>query len=150
MGISILVRMESCMRKLREMLNRFMVGRYGVDKLNQFLIYVALITSVITLIVRNGTLNSFLGAVSTVSLLTAMLRMISRNYNARYQENIQFVKATKPINAQIEILKLRWRDKDTHKYVKCDVCKTYTRVPKNVGKIRIKCRKCGNEFIKRT
>lgn len=137
------------MQKLREMLSRFMVGRYGVDKLNQFLIYVALVSSVISLIIRTGMITSLAGAVSTVSLVTAIFRMFSKNVNARYQENIQFIKATKPANAQIEVWKLMWRDRNTHKYVKCDKCKTYTRVPKNVGKIKIKCRKCGNEFIKR-
>lgn len=137
------------MQKLREFLNRFFTGRYGVDKLNQFLVYLALVSSVITLVVRRGMISSFLGALSTISLITAIFRMVSKNYNARYQENIQFIKATKPINAQIEVWKLMWRDKDTHKYVKCDKCKTYTRVPKNVGKIKIRCRKCGNEFIKR-
>ena len=59
------------------------------------------------------------------------------------------MKATKPIRAELQLLKLRWRDRKEYKYVRCDNCKNVMRVPKNKGRIKIKCRKCGNEFIKR-
>ena len=40
------------MGKFREKLQRFMIGRYGMDQLNQFLLYAVLAVILINLFVR--------------------------------------------------------------------------------------------------
>lgn len=137
------------MKKIKNFLNKFMQDRYGVDMLNQTLVYIGLIFSIIAVLVQNPNGRRIFQNLTLVVILYAVFRMLSKNINKRYQENIKFVKATKPIRAEIQILRLKWRDRKEYKYVRCDNCKNVMRVPKNKGKIKIKCRKCGNEFIKR-
>ncbi len=48
------------------------------------------------------------------------------------------------------IKKERKESKKLYKYYKCPKCKTELRVPKGKGKIKIKCPKCQEQFIKRT
>lgn len=137
------------MNKFEEKLRKFMSGRYGVDKLNQFLIYFSFIISLISLFIRNTSYRSFLGVIMWIMIGFALFRILSKNVTVRYQENIKFMKATKPIRAEIELLRLKFQNRDKVKYIKCPNCKTVVKVPKNAGKIKIRCRKCGNEFIKR-
>ena len=42
------------MNKLREMLAKFMYGRYGTDRLNMFLLIVLIVCAGLNLFVRNG------------------------------------------------------------------------------------------------
>ncbi len=44
----------------------------------------------------------------------------------------------------------RKESKKTYAYYRCPKCSTELRVPKGRGKIKIRCPKCGEEFIKRT
>ncbi len=48
------------------------------------------------------------------------------------------------------IKKERKESKKLYKYYKCPKCKTELRVPRGKGKIKIKCPKCQEQFIKRT
>ncbi len=91
------------MNKFEEKLRKFMSGRYGVDKLNQFLIYFSFIISLISLFIRNTSYRSFLGVIMWIMIGFALFRILSKNVTARYQENIKFMKATKPIRAEIEL-----------------------------------------------
>lgn len=126
-----------------------MKDRYGVDRFTQVLVYLAFILSCIAILVQNPNASAILQNITLIIVLYSLFRILSKNFNKRYQENIKFMKATKPIRAELQLLKLRWRDRKEYKYVRCDNCKNVMRVPKNKGRIKIKCRKCGNEFIKR-
>lgn len=137
------------MDKLKKFFQNFTKGRYGMDQLNVFLIYLVFVLSFVGIFVRSSTAFNVLRILAGILSVYAIFRILSKRISARYQENLKFLKATKPIRAQIDLMTLRWKDRKTHRYVKCPVCKKVMRVPKNAGKIKIKCPRCGHEFIKR-
>ena len=48
------------MNKIREKLQRFMIGRYGMDQLGQFIMYAVLVLIFLNVVVRVRILSSFL------------------------------------------------------------------------------------------
>ena len=63
-----------------------MIGRYGMDQLNQYLMY-----GVLILLVLNIFLDSFLlRAWAIIGIVYMYFRMLSRNINRRFQENQAF------------------------------------------------------------
>ena len=75
---------------MREKFYRFMQGRYGVDDLYRFLFWLAVIGIVLNWFVKSSAL-SFL---TTLILVYAMYRVLSRNHSARYTENQKYLNAT--------------------------------------------------------
>ena len=127
-------------------MQRFMIGRYGNDQLNQFILILALVLMVVELVTR----SSVLYLVSLALLVFSYLRAFSRNINKRYEENNKFLavkdRITGRFNRERDMARMR---KDYHIYT-CANCKQKIRIPKGKGKIRITCPKCGNAFIKRS
>ena len=79
-------------RKIGDALRRFMAGRYGTDKLNQWLLGLAIVLIVLGLIGgRAGSaILAVLGTVAYVPLIWSLFRMYSRNIEARRRENAAF------------------------------------------------------------
>ena len=48
------------MNKIREKFQRFMIGRYGMDQLGQFIMYAVLVLVFLNVVVRVRILSSFL------------------------------------------------------------------------------------------
>lgn len=132
-------------RRLGNSFRRMMDGRYGSDQLNM-----ALLVTAIVLALLNSILSAFIGgaAMSIVSLVLTILtysllgyelfRCFSRNIYKRRQENRRFM-----------TLWNRLRDR-SHRYFRCPQCRQLVRVPKNRGKLNIRCPKCGERFIRKT
>ena len=118
-------------RKIGDALRRFMAGRYGTDKLNQWLLGLAIVLIVLGLI-------GGLGTVAYVPLIWSLFRMYSRNIEARRRENAAF---------QRVLTQLKDRD---HRYYHCPKCRQTVRVPRGRGKINIRCPKCGEQFVKKS
>ena len=117
---------------------RFMMGRYGHDRLNMALLIVGLVLSVLSVFVNNWLLDLILtiGMYSMLSISVA--RCISRNTFKRYQENRKFL-----------LLMDRIKDRN-NRYYTCPKCRQTVRVPKGKGKIAITCPTCRETFIKKT
>ena len=118
-------------RKIGDALRRFMAGRYGTDKLNQWLL--GLIGGR-----ADSAVLSALGVVAYVPLIWSLFRMYSRNIEARRRENAAF---------QRVLTQLKDRD---HRYYHCPKCRQTVRVPRGRGKINIRCPKCGEQFVKKS
>ena len=117
---------------------QFMQGRYGGDKLNIALIWVAFGAYIISLFIPFDKVKLALLLVYYGLLIWAIFRMLSRNTYKRYQENRKYLQF-------IERLKDR-----QHKYFDCPRCRQQVRVPRGKGKISITCPKCKEKFIKKT
>ena len=73
-------------------LRRVMMGRYGQDHLNVFLLIIAILLSLIASLIRLG----FLSLLSYAVLLICFFRMLSRNITARRRENDRFLRLSPP------------------------------------------------------
>lgn len=124
---------------MKEKFARFMAGRYGVDALTKFMLYVAVALMVISMFFRNGILNSL----ALLLLILGYFRMFSKDIKRRYDENVKYWNLR---NRFVNFFKVR----KTHHIYRCPSCKQKIRIPKGKGKIEITCPKCKTRFIKRS
>lgn len=129
---------------MKEKLQRFMMGRYGVDALNKFLFGTTLALLIINMILRSSLLNTL----SLLLLIVCYVRMLSRNVQKRYNENVKFLNKKKDLLTYFQKEKSYFEQRKTHHIYKCPTCKQKIRVPKGKGKICITCPSCKTEFIK--
>lgn len=131
---------------MKQWLQRFLYGRYGVDQFSFFLLILSIILSL---------LNVFLGwpfmpIIYFLLIIWCWFRILSKNIYKRRAENDKFMKFYGPIRNWFKDKKERFRDRKTHKYFKCPSCGQRLRVPKGKGNITITCSKCKTKFDART
>lgn len=125
-------------------MRRMMYGRYGLDKLNVFLM-----TAAVALCLAGFLVSRFFGAVGAlIGTLTSLIsygllfwylfRVFSRNIEKRSLENRRYL-----------TLKARLTDR-SNRYYRCPNCRQTVRVPRGRGKICIKCPKCGEKFVRKS
>ena len=83
---------------MREKLRNFMIGRYGIDDLSKFLMGFALVLCILDIFVN----NAFLSLLFFVLIIYVYFRMLSRNYNKRYQENMKFLQVKNKVVAKFD------------------------------------------------
>ena len=119
-------------------IQRFMVGRYGHDRLNVALLVLGLILCMISMFVGNKLVVLLVTLCSYGLMTLALFRCFSRSTYKRYNENRKFL-------LMIDRIKDR-----AHRYYACPKCRQTVRVPRGKGKIAITCPKCREKFIKKT
>ena len=124
--------------KLRCVIQRFMAGRYGTDKLNMAILCSGLVCSLLASFFPGAVFKLALTAIAYGFMFFAIFRTLSRNIYKRYEENRKFL-----------LFFQKLKDKD-HRYYNCPRCHQQVRVPKGKGKISITCPKCREKFIKTT
>jgi len=129
--------MKNFFAKLRASMNRFMQGRYGLDRLNSTLLWISVALAVIAMIL-SGIPGLVFTLLAYVLMGIAIFRALSHNTYKRYRENRWFL---------LQLDRLKDRD---HRYYTCPKCRQSVRVPRGKGKIAITCPKCKEKFIKKT
>ena len=124
--------------KMAEGLRRFMMGRYGPDKLNSALLWTAVILMVVSLFIPSATVKLGMMVIYYALWGWSIFRMLSRNTYKRYRENRRFL-----------LLIDRFKDRE-HRYFDCPKCRQSVRVPRGKGKIAITCPKCKEKFVRKT
>lgn len=132
------------MRKIKNAIYRFMYGRYGNDTLNKTLLwgYVVLMLAymiVFLFIEENPFVYIAYLFLSWIVVAVIFFRSMSRNIAKRRRENEKFT-------AFFKLIRNKRRDRKTHVYRKCPVCKATLRLPKAKGKHTVVCPKCRNRF----
>ncbi len=127
---------------LRERFARFMMGRYGVDKLYYFLLGVCFVLIVINIFIGSYIISTL----ETLLLIYSIYRLLSRNIYKRQRENEKFLKLIDKPKKFINLQKCKHRDKKTHVYKKCPSCKNNLRLPREKGKHTVVCPCCKNRF----
>ncbi len=124
-------------------LQRLFYGRYGNDRLNQFLFICAML----------GVVLSFFGVpfcylVSVGLMVYAYFRMFSRNIGKRAAENQWYLRKEMKVRGLFQRKKREFGQHREYRIYKCPNCRQKLRVPRGKGHIAIRCRKCGHEFVR--
>ena len=133
---------------MKEKIGRFMAGRYGNDKLNQFMMAVFLGCAVLNLFVRNAYASTVLNSWECLLILLVYIRMFSRNISKRYAENRKYLALENRLRRFFGQKRYLMQQRKEYHIYKCPGCKQKIRIPRGKGKISIRCPKCGEEFIK--
>ena len=135
---------------MKDKLNRFMQGRYGVDNFARFTLGVALFVIVVGSFMRQNAAGGVLDTVGFILIIYTYFRILSRNISARYAENQKYLAKTYKIRTYIQQQKNSLAQRKAYHIYKCPGCKQKIRIPKGKGKIEIRCPKCGTTFIKKS
>lgn len=131
---------------MKKWLQKFMLGRYGVDKLSNAMIMLALAFILGSIFTKYSILNT----IGFLIIIIAYFRIFSRNIPKRYSENQKFLVWFNPIKSKFNKVKNKAKNSKDYKYFKCPQCGKEMRVPRKKGRVNIKCPKCGNSFTRRT
>jgi DNA-directed RNA polymerase subunit RPC12/RpoP len=123
-----------------------MMGRYGVDGFNRFLLILSFAAMFISGFLGGGIL--YLSAV--LILIYTYYRMLSRNINKRYSENMVYLKVKNRFLGFFIRGRNTVNQRRNYHIYKCPGCGQKIRIPKGKGKISITCPKCRAEFIKKS
>lgn len=124
----------------------FMQDRYGMDKLNNFILIVAAFLYFLNLLppIR----NSILILIVLLLVLLVVFRALSKNVTKRLYENRRFTDFYRAVTGFFRRQYLKLRDIRTHRYVRCPYCKAQLRLKKRTGTQHIHCPRCGKDFKK--
>lgn len=129
---------------------RFMYGRYGVDQYSKFLLGVSIVLCILNIFIPSGFFKLALVAIFWALLIFSYYRIFSKKIYKRAAENEKYLRKTDKIRRKLNSKKSEWANRNVYKYYSCPNCKQRIRVPKGRGKIKIRCPKCGTEFIKKS
>lgn len=129
---------------MREKLQRFMIGRYGVDELNRFLMTMAMVFVLLDLFVRSHFL--YLGGL--VFMVFCYVRMFSKNVGKRFKENQVYLHYQFFVKEYFRKQKFKLQEMRKYHIYRCPNCKQKIRIPRGKGKISIHCPKCHTDFIR--
>ena len=129
---------------MREKLQKFMIGRYGVDAFGKFLLGAVVVLWAINLFANSKILYSW----ALLLMVYAYFRMFSRNTTKRYQENLKFLQIKNKVVARFKSEKSQLKQRKTHHIYRCPTCRQKIRIPRGKGRICITCPKCKTEFTK--
>lgn len=125
---------------------RFMQGRYGTDQLSKAM----MIVGVIVMLIASIFPNNIVYLLSLFLIIISYTRIFSKNHQKRYKENQWYLKHFGFVSHMGTDLKRKLIQSKQYHIYKCPSCKQKIRIPRGKGKIQIKCRKCGHEFIKKS
>ena len=122
--------------------SRFMVGRNGMDNMAFHALWGSVIISILSFFLP-------IGLLSTILLVYAVFRMLSRNVSKRRAENQRYVAFTEKITRAVKQFFLRLKGMKTHKYFRCPSCKNRLRMKRGSGEKQITCPVCHNQFTQK-
>ncbi len=131
---------------LRYRLQRFMVGRNGVDLLSRDLNILGLAFMLADLFLRSYVLY-FVGL---ACFLISLLRSLSRSTTKRSAENVWYFNKRSQVKKWFAAKRQEFSDRKVYRYFRCAGCSQRFRVPKGRGRIEITCPKCSRRVIKKT
>lgn len=125
------------------MKKNFMNGKNGVDEYSVFLNWVSIFLLIISFLVK----KRIWATLAMVIIIFSYYRVFSSNIIKRNSENYKFlITIWNPLKKHLKKFKRQTIGDKDHKYIHCPKCKQELRIPKNKGKIKIKCPKCGEKF----
>lgn len=106
---------------MKDKLNRFMQGRYGVDNFARFTLGVALFVIVVGSFMRQNAAGGVLDTVGFILIIYTYFRILSRNISARYAENQKYLGYTQKIRSRFTREKNMMEQRKTHQSIPAQV-----------------------------
>lgn len=119
-----------------------MRGRYGADELGNLLDFIAFILLIIDIFVH----QTWLLLVALALVVYVGWRMMSKNIEARRNENEFFLDHAGPLKAWLRNPQAAAQEARTYKHAVCPNCGQKVRVPRGKGRLRVTCPKCKKKF----
>lgn len=138
------------MNKFKEKFRQFMIGRYGMDALGQFMMWAVIGVILVNLLIHARIPSMCLDTLELAGLICLYFRMFSRNIGKRYEENQAFLRVRFHVTEYFKRLKFRFSQNREYHIFKCPKCGQKIRIPRGHGKVSIHCPKCGEDFIKKS
>lgn len=132
---------------MKEKVQKFMQGRYGIDRFSRFLIGLSFALLFLSLLIRRTNLIYLL---AMAVLVYCYYRTFSKDFTKRYNENQWFLKQSYKWYLFRDKLTKKFNQKRQYHIYKCPNCSQKIRIPRGKGKVAISCPKCHNEFIKKS
>ena len=132
----------SFMQKIKNGLQKLMVGRRGPDELTLALLIAGLVLSMVGSAIGFGLLN----LAGMAAYVLAIFRMFSRNLQKRYAENAKFTGVWRSLTASVRQFINRTKNMKKYKYFKCPECHSRLKLPRKVGEVTVTCGKCHHAF----
>ncbi len=136
-------------QRLKIMLGAMMAGRNGVDRLSIAMMWFGLILMIPAMALSSAILNG----VSMAVYALAVFRIFSRNTVKRSAENRVYLNQTMKLrNQTVKIRKAiahrrnRFKNRKQYRYFKCPNCKSWLRVPRGKGQVKVTCGNCKHQF----
>ena len=108
------------MNKVREKLQRFMIGRYGMDQLGPvYNVCPLLVLIFLNVVVRVRILSSFLYILELAGFFLLYFRMFSKNVGKRYQENQVYLRLRFYVTEYFRKIKFRFTEGRKYRIFKC-------------------------------
>ena len=131
---------------MKDKFQRFITGRYGVDELGKYSLYLTIALLIIGLFAR----SRFLNGIIFIIVLLLYFRMFSRNFAQRRKENEIFLTYKNQVLRFFNKEKQMAQERMKFHIYTCPSCGQKIRIPRGKGKIAITCPKCKTEFIKKS
>ncbi len=126
-----------------------MYGRYGGDNFGRFLSFASFVPLFGALIAQ-GWLRLLLWGAAILVVGYQYFRMFSRNLSARRRENAWYLKKRQAVTGFFAAVRGWIRQGRSYRFFRCPKCHVWLRVPRGRGKIRVTCRGCNYQFIKKS
>lgn len=128
--------------RMQMALARFMTGRNGMDNLAYHALWGSVISSLLSIFLP-------VGFISTVLLVYAVFRMLSRNIGKRQAENARYIQFCEKLGREVRQFFARLKGMKTHKYFRCPSCRNRLRMKRGSGEKTITCPVCRHQFTQK-
>ncbi len=130
---------------MRTWLAAFMLGRNGVDHLNNLLFRTAAVIAALNLLLLRQ-----IGSVPFLIAGYALFRTLSRNLSMRQAENVLVLEKCRRVKAILSGAVQRAKQRRDYRFFSCPGCSSYLRVPRGKGRIQVTCPRCGHRFDRKS
>lgn len=130
-------------------LQKFMYGRYGIDRLYNVLLWSYLIVLILALIigkVTDGRIYTIISSAGLLLIIFAFFRVFSKNTEKRKMENNKWLSFENKIKKNFRLTQQKWKFRKTHIFRKCPKCKAVLRLKKIKGSHYVSCPHCNEKF----
>ena len=130
------------LERMRYWLRNFMAGRYGADRLSMHMLWLGVGLLFVAMMLSSAVLN----VISLAIYALAIARILSKNAVKRSRENLFYVNKSAQIKKAIAHRRNRHKNRKQYRYFKCPNCKSWLRVPRKAGQVKVTCGNCGHKF----